>query len=733
MNMFTKVLAVFSPLVKKVSDLLKPLAKKVLDFLVPFVKKVSVIFKPLVSFLSNTKSIRTKLIMAFMVSTVLIIIQGIISYSTTSKTATNLARQSSITAMESSGKYLDLVLKTVNNVSGQIFSDPDIQSYLTKEFSSDNYIEAMSLYGRVGSRLTSIATFSPDIENIIIIPCNDNIGAKTTVKPTNVKFGELKDTDMVVKLTKSTTSSGWFGFHEDFDSLNKSTADMYSISLVRLMRGVTSMDVLGLLIIDIKPDVITNLSDSIKLSDNQQIHLISPDKRVFTNGIDTEKSNTIIDEKFYTDVVAGKEDIGSKNISYNGKKYLMTYYRVSSTGYILLGLIPESDLKEAGRSVISTTVIMIILAGLIAFGTGMVIANSMSRTINRVIDASSKAASGDLTVTFNSRRQDELGTLARSISTMIGSMRSLIEQAFGVTYKVSESALSVSSTSQIVTSVSQDISRAIQEISKGASEQAADAEQGVERISELAGKINSVSENAKSIDQLTRNTVTMTQNGLSSVKDLDVKANRTTEISRDIMLDIQELDAHSKSIGKIIKVISGIADQTNLLALNATIEAARAGEMGRGFAVVADEVKKLAEQSMNSTREIAAIIKSTQDQTAKAVEKTVATESIIKSQNEAVQNTINVFGQIMDSMRMLSTQVEQIMAKIAEMEENKTQAINSIQNISAVSQETAASSQEVTASTQEQLASIEELASRADELQKLSKDLQESISKFKLN
>lgn len=198
------------------------------------------------------------------------------------------------------------------------------------------------------------------------------------------------------------------------------------------------------------------------------------------------------------------------------------------------------------------------------------------------------------------------------------------------------------------------------------------------------------------------------------------------------MDDINELDIHSKSIGKIIKVISSIADQTNLLALNAAIEAARAGEAGKGFSVVADEVRKLAEQSMDSAREISKLIKSTQDQTAKAVEKAADAESILISQNEAVQETIQVFNRIMSSMESLSDQVKQIMTRIAGMEENKAHAISSIQNISAVSEETAASSQEVTASTEEQLSAIEELSRFADELRIASEEMQGAIEKFKL-
>ena len=235
------------------------------------------------------------------------------------------------------------------------------------------------------------------------------------------------------------------------------------------------------------------------------------------------------------------------------------------------------------------------------------------------------------------------------------------------------------------------------------------------------------------MDQLARDTIQLTDTGIIAVNDLENKANETTAISREIISDIQEMDLNSKSIGKIIKVIGNIADQTNLLALNAAIEAARAGDMGRGFAVVAEEVRKLAEQSMQAAREISEIIKRTQDKTESTVKKAAETETIVNSQNAAVRRTISVFQNIMDSMNALSEKVEQIIHMIYEMESKKDQAIESIQNISAVTEETAAFSEEVTASAEEQVSIIEDLYGKADELKRIASELQESISRFKLD
>jgi len=108
------------------------------------------------------------------------------------------------------------------------------------------------------------------------------------------------------------------------------------------------------------------------------------------------------------------------------------------------------------------------------------------------------------------------------------------------------------------------------------------------------------------------------------------RVHQVDEVSRQSVTDtrangdrlqeaIGSIGERSDEIGKIVKVIEGIADQTNLLALNAAIEAARAGEAGKGFAVVADEVRRLAERSVLATQEIGGVIETVQKDTHRAV------------------------------------------------------------------------------------------------------------------
>jgi len=120
---------------------------------------------------------------------------------------------------------------------------------------------------------------------------------------------------------------------------------------------------------------------------------------------------------------------------------------------------------------------------------------------------------------------------------------------------------------------------------------------------------------------------------------------------------VMGIGTSTKDISKIIKLIAEFADQTNLLALNAAIEAARAGDAGRGFGVVAEEVKRLAERSMNSTREITTFIETMQRDTEEAVQ---LSQRVLSQIVETVNRTTDMVRDVHSSIQGQSAGTAQI-------------------------------------------------------------------------
>ena len=681
-------------------------------------------------------SIRLKLVASFLLLIIPIIILGTESHRLASNKIEGITQDSTIQTMDQTQKYLDLLFSQVEAMSMQLFTNTIIQDYYSLRDDQVTSFDSFKLKQDVQTSLSGSMHGSDLFSSITILTDEKTTVATSSLNTSEIDWAELGKSPWYEQAINAKGKGVWVGDHSEIDATNLNVQNKkYAFSYIREYKHISTGKSLGVLIIDINQKAIEELLSGIQLGKSGEIHLISPngdDLNANQAQDENEEQTLLTEEAFFSQI---REDSESNNFmyaDYRGSEHLVIYSKVKDTGFILAGLIPRAELLEATQQIREYTMILVVAAGLFALFLGLYMSSSMGRTIKRLVNAAGQAAQGDLTIEPSSKRKDEFGILTASIRTMIASTRNLIERASLISQKVSSTSATVAATSEEVSASSSEISRAIQEISQGAAEQAFEAEKGVTTMELLASKINTVLGDAQVIAGVSKDTMDLTRQGLSSINNLNEKATETTAITKNIIGSIEELDQHSRSIGKIIKVIDGIADQTNLLALNAAIEAARAGEMGKGFAVVANEVKKLAEQSIKSTNEIATIIKATQQQTAITVQHAQTADSIIESQNEAVSATISIFENISSSMDTLSQRINEILNSITEMDSNKNQAIESMQSISAVSEEAAASVQEVTASTEEQLAGIEELAAFAQELNDVSMQLTDAINKFKI-
>jgi hypothetical protein len=83
----------------------------------------------------------------------------------------------------------------------------------------------------------------------------------------------------VAKARELSGRAFWVGRHEEIDQQLSNKNINYGLSVVRQINDTYVAEEKGLLIVDIKAELIESILQEIDLGNNSELHLISPDKR----------------------------------------------------------------------------------------------------------------------------------------------------------------------------------------------------------------------------------------------------------------------------------------------------------------------------------------------------------------------------------------------------------------------------------------------------------------------
>jgi methyl-accepting chemotaxis protein len=338
----------------------------------------------------------------------------------------------------------------------------------------------------------------------------------------------------------------------------------------------------------------------------------------------------------------------------------------------------------------------------------------------------------DLTYRIKVPSEDEIGEMARWFNAFIERIRITVARVSDHAKHLSEQVQSMTHSTAEVSAMSEDVTTTVQQIAKGAEEQAAKITDVSHLMQEMQDTMKEVEKKAhEAAGAVDKATQTARVGGRLARTTIDKMAELNGVLIKNTGM-VGHLGVQSREIGRVVEIISGIAEQTNLLSLNAAIEAARAGEQGRGFAVVADEIRILADGASKATQEITALVSQIQDEIQSVVESMQKGASGAEVGKEGIHQMEASLDEIITVIENVVGYSKSIVEMINSQSQRYTKIVHSIQDINAVSEESAASTQEVSASTQEQSASMEQVNATCKELSGMAEELKQMVEKFKV-
>jgi methyl-accepting chemotaxis protein len=276
---------------------------------------------------------------------------------------------------------------------------------------------------------------------------------------------------------------------------------------------------------------------------------------------------------------------------------------------------------------------------------------------------------GDLSRWNTSTEDPQLGPLLEGFGKVIETLRVF-------TREINEAALRLSSSANQVLAAST-------QHETSSTEQAAAIHETTATMEELKHASAQIAENAGSVARVAEETLGAARAGRGAISEFIQAMQQIRSDGVAVADSITKLSKRVERIGTVVEVIDEIADRSDLLALNAALEGSRAGEAGKGFSIVAAEMRRLAENVLDSTKEIKNLITEIREATAAAGSAADASKTATEAGEklgavaaQAVEGILAGVQETSDAARVINlatqqqrTATEQVVASMAEIED----------------------------------------------------------------
>lgn len=492
---------------------------------------------------------------------------------------------------------------------------------------------------------------------------------------------------------------------------------------------ISNGEVIGTLQTGVNDSFINELN---QLLEGVTIDLYNQDGLITISSNDENIGESLDDTSILTSVIDG--ETVSNNDDNLLTSYIPMYDPMQSEVIGVIGINQDmSVIHDTNQQITLIAWTITVITLIIVLLVSIKFSKSISNPIKQITKMMRELSDGNLKVEINkSKRNDELAELTNTMQVLRDTLHDTIEQVAASSSSVSTQSVALTQSATEVKSGSEQIMLTMQELASGAEKQADSASELASKMGSFARNIQESNEKGKQIQESSSEILKMSNEGETLMVSSEGQMMEVDKIVQDAVQKMDQLDKQAQQISKLISIIQDIAAQTNLLSLNAQIEAARAGESGKGFTVVANEVGRLSEQVSTSVTDIIEVVNQIQTETTNVKTSLENGYKEVTEGTNLIKTTSVTFHGINEAVSEMVADIKLITENLSGFAVNSQEVNFAVEEIVAISEESAAGVEETSATSEQSNRSMERVAQGSEELTALSETLDMLVRRFKV-
>lgn len=203
---------------------------------------------------------------------------------------------------------------------------------------------------------------------------------------------------------------------------NISTSSDSIFSLVKSFEGNGSNVPNGVVLVDIRHDMIEQLVNRVSIGEQGFLYIVDDNDIVYT------PSSSIvyrIDQDSYQ-----RQGVETDTVTVSKQEYFIANHHSDYSGWRVVGVVPRSEFSKSIQPVYQALGICLVVCLMLVFVVSISISSSVTRPISKLSRLMAKAEEGDFSVRFSAMHRDEIGILGSSFNHMLEHIDELIYELY---------------------------------------------------------------------------------------------------------------------------------------------------------------------------------------------------------------------------------------------------------------------------------------------------------------